>query len=783
MNLLKTILSTSVFAIASVALHAQLPAKVESFPVRDVRLTASPFKHAEDMDIRYLLGIDPDRLLAPYLKEAGLSPKAENYTNWENTGLDGHIGGHYLSALSYMYAATGNKEIKARLDYMISELKRCQDAAGDGYLCGVPNGRKMWKEIEEGNIRASGFGLNDRWVPLYNIHKIYAGLRDATLQTDSREAKEMLVKLTDWMIRLVSKLSDEQIQDMLRSEHGGLNETFADVAAITGDKRYLKLAHQFSHHTVLQPLLRQEDKLTGMHANTQIPKVIGFKRIADLEGNRDWSEAARYFWETVVNHRSITIGGNSVREHFHPADDFSSMLTSEQGPETCNTYNMLRLTKMLYETSADVHFMDYYERALYNHILSTQDPVQGGFVYFTPMRAGHYRVYSQPQASFWCCVGSGMENHARYGEMIYGHKDNNLYVNLFIPSTLRWGDTQIEQQTAFPDEEGSTLVISPEKGKKEFTLLFRIPEWTKPEALRLSVNGKRQNVTVKEGYVSLNRTWSKGDKVRLELPMHLRAIALPEGSANYSILYGPIVLAARLGKQNQDGMFADDSRGGHIAAGPRLPLQTMPVIVGDKNNLLSHLKKVEGKPLTFTLSGVYPERYEGMTVEPFFRLYECRYMVYWPVLSVQELQARQEQLAKEEKERAALDGMTADKVICGEQQPESDHFIRMENSRTGDDEGIHWREAAGWFSYRMKTNGKQVNKVRIRFRSEIRKDAKVWINGQEVGRLAGKPASDVSVGIFDVPASMQSNEQLEIKIGKGNEKVTPHIYEVRLVTE
>ena len=230
-------------------------------------------------------------------------------------------------------------------------------------------------------------------------------------------------------------------------------------------------------------------------------------------------------------------------------------------------------------------------------------------------------------------------------------------------------------------------------------------------------------------------------------------------------------------------MFADDSRGGHIAAGPRLPLQTMPVIVGDKNNLLSHLKKVEGKPLTFTLSGVYPERYEGMTVEPFFRLYECRYMVYWPVLSVQELQARQEQLAKEEKERAALDGMTADKVICGEQQPESDHFIRMENSRTGDDEGIHWRETVGWFSYCMKTSGKQVNKVRIRFRPEIRKDAKVWINGQEVGRLAGKPASDVSVGIFDVPASMQSNEQLEIKIGKGNEKVTPHIYEVRLVAE
>ena len=284
-------------------------------------------------------------------------------------------------------------------------------------------------------------------------------------------------------------------------------------------------------------------------------------------------------------------------------------------------------------------------------------------------------------------------------------------------------------------------------------------------------------------YLPLSRKWKKGDVITFNLPMRVSMEQIPDKKDYYAFLYGPIVLAASTGTEHLDGLYADDSRGGHIAAGPRLPLQTMPVIVGDKNNLLSHLKKVEGKPLTFTLSGVYPERYEGMTVEPFSRLYECRYMVYWPVLSVQELQARQEQLAKEEKERAALDGMTADKVICGEQQPESDHFIRMENSRTGDDEGIHWREAAGWFSYRMKTNGKQVNKVRIRFRPEIRKDAKVWINGQEVGRLAGKPVSDVSVGIFDVPASMQSNEQLEIKIGKGNEKVTPHIYEVRLVAE
>ncbi|WP_334166814.1 glycoside hydrolase family 127 protein [Phocaeicola paurosaccharolyticus] len=783
MNLLKTILAVSAVALIPNVTDAQLPVKAETFPVSDVRVISGPFKHAEDMDIRYLLGLDPDRLLAPYLKGAGLTPKAENYTNWENTGLDGHIGGHYLSALSYMYAATGNKEIKERLDYMISEMKRCQDSAGDGYLSGVPDGRKMWKEIEEGKINASGFGLNNRWVPLYNIHKTFAGLRDAYLQTGNSDAKEMLVKLTDWMMRLVANLSDEQMQDMLRSEHGGLNEVFADVADITKDKKYLKLAHKFSHQLVLQPLLNKEDKLTGMHANTQIPKVIGYKRIADLEGNKEWDGAAEFFWKTVVNNRSISIGGNSEREHFHPVNDFSSMLTSEQGPETCNTYNMLRLTKLLYQTSLDSHYMDYYERALYNHILSTQDPVQGGFVYFTPMRSGHYRVYSQPQTSFWCCVGSGMENHAKYGEMIYAHKGNQLYVNLFISSTLNWDNVNIEQKTDFPNEEGTNIIVTPKKGKKNFELLVRVPGWAKQGELTLMVNDKPQNATVKDGYVSIQRTWEKGDKVKLSLPMSLHVEVLPDNSSNYSLLYGPIVLASQLGKQNQDGLFADDSRGGHIAAGPRLPLQDMPVIIGDKDDIVSHIKKVEGKPLTFTLSGVYPKKYDGMTLEPFYRLYECRYMVYWPVWSQQELNAKQEQLAKEESERAAIDKITSDKVICGEQQPESDHFIQMDKSQTGNDDGKHWREAEGWFSYKMKSNGKDVNKVRVLFNSFGKRSAKVLIDGTEIGTFTTSGTPSVSSCEFEIPASMKGKEEMVIKIEKNIGRVTPHIYEVRLIAQ
>ena len=769
-------------AISMTTALAQTTPKVEYFGISDVRLTQSAFKHAEDMDIQYLLALNPDRLLAPYLKGAGLPPKADNYTNWENTGLDGHIGGHYLSALSFMYAATGNEEIGRRLDYVLSELKRCQDTAGDGYLCGVPDGRKMWKEIEQGNVRAATFGLNDRWVPLYNIHKIYAGLRDAYLVAHREEAKDMLVKLTDWMERTTANLTDAQMQDMLRSEHGGLNETFADVAAITGDKRYLTLAHRFSHDIILNPLLKQEDKLTGIHANTQIPKVIGFKRIADIEKNDDWSKAADFFWHTVVNNRSITIGGNSVYEHFHPADNFEPMRTSEQGPETCNTYNMLRLTKMLYATSADAKYMDYYERALFNHILSTQDPVQGGFVYFTPMRSGHYRVYSQPQTSFWCCVGSGLENHARYGEMIYAHKGNDqLYVNLFIPSTLEWGDINIEQSTSFPDEEGTSVTVTSKKGKnKKFTLNIRVPEWVNEGELSLTINGKAEKVNIADGYVKVNRSWTDGDKLHVSMPMHLRAIDMPDNSHNYSFLYGPIVLASRMGTQRQDGMFADDSRGGHIAQGPRLPLQNMPVVVGSTEDILSHITKTDGK-MEFTLKGVSPENYEGMKLEPFYRIHESRYMVYWPVLSASEVAKRQEEVARQESIAQALEARTADKVTCGEQQPESDHFVKMEWSGTGNDGGVQWRETRQWFSYRMKTNGRKVTAVRIAFRPENNRDARVLINDTEIGLF-----STADNGVIEIPVKADvigKAETLTLKIAKGNKDITPHIYEVRLIAE
>lgn len=786
---MKKIIIVIFFFLCLSGLSAQTTAKVGYFRLQDVELLDSPFKHAEMLDKQYLLELDADRLLSPFLREAGLTPKAGSYTNWENTGLDGHIGGHYLSALSLMYGSTGDLNIKERLDYMLNELKRCQDANGNGYIGGVPGGKAIWEEVANGNIRAGGFDLNGKWVPLYNIHKTYAGLRDAYLHAGSEQAKEMLVKMTDWAIRLVSKLSEEQIQDMLRSEHGGLNETFADVAAITGDKRYLELARQFSHQLILNPLLAHEDKLTGMHANTQIPKVLGFKRVADVEGNDSWSEAARFFWETVVEHRSVCIGGNSVSEHFNPVNDFSRMIKHIEGPETCNTYNMLRLTKMLYQTSLDEKYIDYYERALYNHILSTQHPEQGGFVYFTQMRPGHYRVYSQPQTSFWCCVGSGIENHAKYGEMIYAHSGDELYVNLFIPSRLNWIDKNVEviQRNSFPDEAKTELIINPQKNTT-FTLNLRYPQWVKKGLLKVTLNGKEIPVTNESAsYISINRKWKKGDKIVMEMPMDISVEQLPDKSNYYSILYGPIVLAAKAGNEDLKGLFADDSRGGHIAHGKQIPMKDMPVIVSEPAQIVSLVKPVSGKPLTFTLSNLHSEKYPNqMELIPFFRLHDSRYIIYWPQATEEGLKEIQKQIEQEEKERIALDSKTVDKVVCGEQQPESDHFIQSHDSRTGFIEDIHWREAKGWFSYRMKNEEKNAKYLYLKYYDkDANRNFDVSVNNEKVIslELKGEKGDNLQTMILEIPDGKTSKEELEVKLSAHSGSMTSKIVEIRMLNK
>ena len=632
-------------ALCVFPLTAQTRQQVDLFSLNQVRLLESPFLSAQQTDLRYLLALEPDRLLSPFLREAGLQPKAPSYPNWENTGLDGHIGGHYLSALSMMYAATGDAEVKRRLDYFLDELKRCQDHVGTGFIGGTPGSLALWEEIKRGDIRAGSFDLNGKWVPLYNIHKTYNGLLDAYIHVGSEQARDMLVKYTDWMLDITAGLSDEQMQEMLKSEHGGLNEVFAAVYEITGDKKYLQLAHRFSHQKILRPLIQEKDSLTGLHANTQIPKVIGYKRIADDEHNADWDKAARFFWKTVTENRSVCIGGNSVREHFNPPDDFSAMIEDVQGPETCNTYNMLRLTKMLYKSTPEVYLMDYYEKALFNHILSSEEPERGGFVYFTPMRPGHYRVYSQPETSFWCCVGTGLENHAKYGELIYAHDRDALYVNLFIPSRLTWEEKGVvfSQRTRFP-YSGEMNFTFEEAESKKLALKLRIPSWVKePEQIEVSVNGEWLGYGAVTGeYLTLERKWKRGDCVTLRLPMQVNLVQLPDKSPYYAFQYGPIVLAAPMGTEDLKGLYADDSRGGHIAHGKLIPLNEIPAFIGTSAEIESSLSRLDDEGLRFVYTGeTFPAR-KDMEFIPFYALHNQRYLIYFPqTKSVQDDASRQ----------------------------------------------------------------------------------------------------------------------------------------------
>lgn len=767
------------------AAEAQL---IKTFPLADVRLGAGPFLDAQTTNLNYLMAMEPDRLLAPFLREAGLQPRQPSYGNWESTGLDGHMGGHYLSALALMVASTGDAESLRRLNYFVAELKRAQQANGDGYIGGIPGGRQAWRDVAAGKLEADNFSVNGKWVPWYNLHKVYAGLRDAYRYAGNEEAKVMLVALSDWALALTSKLSPEQMQTMLRSEHGGMNEIFVDVAEMTGERKYLDLALAFSHQAILQPLAKRQDQLTGLHANTQIPKVIGFKRIHDATGRQDMGEAARFFWQTVVDKRSVAIGGNSVKEHFHSHDDFDPMLQEVEGPETCNTYNMLKLTQMLFQSEQKGSYGDYYERALYNHILSSQRP-QGGFVYFTPMRPNHYRVYSQVDHGMWCCVGSGIESHAKYGEFIYAHEKDTLFVNLFVASTLNWKEkrVRITQATSFPDADTTRLTVD---GDGSFTMKIRYPAWVAPGRMEVKVNGKAVKLDAQPGsYASVERRWKKGDRVDVRLPMTTHLEQMPGKSNYYAVLHGPVVLAAKTHMLGDEKLnyLADDSRMGHIASGPMCPLESAPMLVSDSTDFLARFKPVAGKPLTFTAPGLVHGA-DGPRTEfiPFFRLHESRYTMYWQHSTPGSLKELQAANAAREADRIALDALTIDAVAPGEQQPESDHFFKGEGSEAGINNGRHWRHAAKWFSYELNDPKGEARVLRLTFaKADAGRRFDVLVNGKVLAEvtLDANAKEDIYTVDYPIPEAMRqaAKGKLSVRFEARPDSVAGGLYGLRLL--
>lgn len=708
----------AVFA-ASQGQAAAPAAAAELYPLSAVRLLESPFSQAVRSNRDYLLAHDVDRLLAPFLREAGLPKKAETYGNWESGGLDGHTAGHYLSALAMMVAAhadTADGELSRRLDYMLAELARCQAAGGDGYLGGVPRSRALWADVKAGKINAHGFGLNDRWVPLYNIHKTFAGLRDAHRIAGREQARGMWLRLGEWWLGVTADLTAEQIQQMLRSEHGGMNEAMADLHALSGDSRYLTEARRLNHKAVLDPLIAGEDRLTGLHANTQIPKVIGLERIAGLTGDAAAHRGATFFWDIVTRERSVAFGGNSVGEHFQPKENFRPILESREGPETCNTYNMLKLTEHLFVAEPRAAYADYYERALYNHILASIHPTRPGYVYFTPIRPEHYRVYSDPGRAFWCCVGSGMENPGKYGEFIYARAADGIYVNLFVPSELTFGEGfRLRQTTRFPDEQGTRLELTMPKSSR-FALRLRHPAWVDAGEFAVRVNGRAARVdSTPSSYAELLRDWKNGDVVEIALPMRTRAERLPDGGDWVALLHGPVLLAASSGKDRLDGLVADDSRMGHVAHGPVVPFDRVPVIFARPEEIPALASADEKSPeLRVVLKNAVDTRPEGLELRPFFRTHDERYQIYWQLTSREEHAARRERLAAEERAKAELEAATLDRVAIGEQQPEVEHGFRSEGSNTGIHQGRRWRDGR-WFEYTLDTRGEKAAELVVAF--------------------------------------------------------------------
>lgn len=736
---------------------AETTAPPSSFPLSSVRLLPSDFKAAQDTSIRYVLALDADRLCAPYRREAGLTTTAAAYGGWESDGMGGHIGGHYLSACAQLFAATGDARLLERLQYVLGVFEVCQATAGTGYLGGVPGGRRLGDELRAGEIDADIFTLNGRWVPLYNLHKTFAGLLDAYTYAGAESALRMLTRLADWWLTVSAGLDDALFEEVLATEFGGMNDTLTSLAQLTGREDYLREAKRFSHRALLEPLAAGRDRLDGLHANTQIPKVVGYERYAQATGSQEHIRAADYFWHTVTRQRTVSIGGNSVREHFHPSRDFTPMIQDVQGPETCNTYNMLKLAKLRFERNGDPAAVAFYERATFNHILSSQHPERGGFVYFTPMRPSHYRVYSTVHESMWCCVGSGLENHARYGELIYSHSGGNLAVNLYIASELDWAErgVTVRMETDFPYSDTVRVVVTADS-PTAFTLQLRRPGWA--TAMEISVHdvaGGRLHAQAVEGDAGfVHRVWEGTTTVSVRLQADITAEALPDGSPWVSFLYGPVVLAAREGGAGVESFEAPDERMGHVASGPQDPLAGTPVVVAA--DPVAAVELSERAALTAELTAVRDGATVRRKLEPFAGIHDERYTVYWPTGAPAGVRAAELAAAD-----AAADtrGGVIDAVTAGEQQPESDHFFAGEATRAGGQDGVHWRSATGWFSYVLRDPSGRAASIRVTMRPGTGGTQRISLNGVPVTEaLSSRTEQGQVVVEYAVPAEARTEE-------------------------
>ena len=776
----------------ALGIQAQDKLYSNEFSLGDVKLLGGPLKDAQDLNLEVLMKYDVDRMLAPYRKEAGLEMKANPYSNWR--GLGGHIAGHYLSAMAMNYAATGNEACRERMEYMLSELKMVRAANaknhpdwGTDYIGGVPGSNAIWSSFKRGD-----FDIYYRaWAPFYNIHKMYAGLRDAWIYCGYEDAKEMFLAFADWAIALTANLTEKQMQAMLREEPGGINEVLADAYAVSGDRKYLDAAYRFSHKCILDPLSEGVDSLDYLHANTQVPKAVGFARIGELSGDRKYLDAGRFFWETVTENRSLIFGGNSRREYFPAKSSNIEFVYATDGPETCNTYNMLKLTETLFRLNPNSAYVDYYERAVFNHILSSQHPESGGYAYFTSVRPRHYKIYGIIDESMWCCVGTGMENHGKYNQFIYTHNEDDLYVNLYVASELNWKDRRIvlRQDTAFPYGETSSITIV--EGKSKFVLKLRKPSWVADGKFAVEVNGKKVSAaTDADGYVVLDRKWKKGDVVKIDFPMHTTVVPLQNVPQYVAFLHGPVLLGMKTGAEDLNVFKLSDGNIHHTAR-KSLPVDQAPMLIYDDAKPLEEcLEPVEGKPLHFRFTGIEEHNPIQGELQPFFGIHDSRYMVYWLSLSQSNYKEYLQKLASEEAAKQKLEESTTDQVQPAEQQPETDHKMKEERSTTGKTNDMFFRDAknGGWFSYELATQRKTDLSLILKYcgvENWRSRKFQIFVDDE---KLVEVDNSRLRTSVFyteeyHIPASMlEGKEYINVRFQSSPQTLIGGIYEVRLVT-
>ena len=762
-------------------------------PLSKVRLTGGPLKWAQDLTADYLLQLEPDRMLAGYRIRAGLEPKAEGYGGWDavdSRQLTGHIAGHYLSAVSLMYAATGKEEFKHRADYIVTEFKEVQDKRGDGYLGAIIDrdgidGRELFESLSRGEIKSSGFDLNGLWSPWYTLHKTYAGLRDAFRFTGNTMALELEIKFAEWAERILAPLNAGQIQRMLNTEFGGMNEILVDLYADTGDKRWLDLSYKFEHRSFIEPLKRHQDILEGKHGNTQVPKLIGSADRYAYTGSAGDIIAASFFWDQVVQHHSYATGGHGEDEYFGEPGKLSDRVDGRTA-ETCNVYNMLKLTRRLFAIRPDAHYADFHERALFNHILASIDPEDGRTCYMVPVGRGVQHEYQAMFHSFTCCVGSGMESHALHGGGIYYEAGDRLWVNLYAPSTAEWtaAGVNLKVDTDFPEGESVTLKMTLQS-PKEFTLALRRPYWA-GDGFSVKVNGEavsedmidpyrgvpesgrpvagRGGVEQSGTYVELKRTWKTGDTVVLILPKTLRLEPTPDNPRVAAIMWGPLVLAADLGPERERGRGRDVS----------YELPTIPVFVAAEQPVNQWLKSVPGEPGHFRITDVSRDSLGAdleieVNLVPFYRLHRRTYAVYFDLFSKPEWEEKKAEYVAEQERQRELEKATVAYAQPGEMQPERDfNFQGPEDSWPTRILGRPGRSGRSWFSFDLPVEPDRPMILVVTYYSGERGRGEasfdILVDGELIGHQEVTRSSPPR--FFDVEYAIDAN------IVKGKEKVT-----------